>query len=134
MSWRDYKFNEDDAIEHNSRVAQAIKQAIGEYMSMEQLVDNIIQWGTDRGIITNGNPQTQCLKLGSEFGELCDNIAKGRYEAAKDDIGDMIVVLVMIATQIDTDLGECLEVAWNDIKDRKGYLNPEGVFVKEGDV
>jgi hypothetical protein len=39
----------------------------------------------------------------------------------------------MIAHLIGTDITECLQVAYNDIKDRKGYLNKQGVFVKEGD-
>jgi hypothetical protein len=30
-------------------------------------------------------------------------------------------------------LEHCLEVAYDDIKDRKGYLNKAGVFIKEGD-
>lgn len=101
---------------------------------VDELITKINDWGNARGIIRNGMPQTQTLKLVSEVGELCDNIAKRRYEAAKDDIGDCIVVLCMIAAQLDTSLGECMQVAWNDIKDRKGYLNENGVFVKEGDV
>lgn len=100
----------------------------------DQLIEWVENWGEDRGITVNGKPETQTLKLGSEFGELCDNIAKGRYEAAKDDIGDMIVVLIMISKLIGTDVNECLTVAFDDIKDRKGYLNESGVFIKEGDV
>ena len=103
-------------------------------MTLEQLAHSIADWGTQRGITINGKPETQTLKLMSEMGELADNIAKGRYEAAKDDIGDCIVVLIMIAELIDTDIKECLEVAYSDIKDRKGFLNEHGVFVKEGDV
>lgn len=103
-------------------------------LTLEELVERVIDWGHARGIIDNGNPLSQTLKLGSEFGELCDNIAKGRHEKAKDDIGDMIVVLCMIAAQIDTDLQECLSVAYSDIKDRGGYLNSDGIFIKEGDI
>lgn len=103
-------------------------------MTLEELANNIALWGVTRKITINGNPQTQTLKLMSEMGELADNIAKGRYEAAKDDIGDCIVVLIMIAELIDTDIRECLQVAFDDIKDRKGYLNSAGVFIKEGDV
>ena len=32
-----------------------------------------------------------------------------------------------------TTLDECIEIAYNDIKDRKGFLNTDGVFIK-GDV
>ena len=34
----------------------------------------------------------------------------------------------------DTTLEECLAFAYNEIKDRKGYMNSEGIFIKEGDV
>ena len=107
--------------------------SLSEY-SLDELSELVVRWGIERKIIQNGNPQTQTLKLMSELGELADNIAKGRYNRALDDIGDMIVVLIMISAQINTDIGKCLRVAYNDIKDRKGYLNEEGVFVKEGDV
>lgn len=105
-----------------------------EVFGLDELDEMIFGWGSKRGIIENGNPTTQTLKLMSEVGELADNIAKGRFVAAQDDIGDCIVVLIMIASQINTDIATCLSVAWNDIKDRKGYLNSEGVFVKEGDT
>lgn len=102
-------------------------------MTLEELAENIAQWGYDRGITVNGDPAGQALKLVSEVGELCDNLAKRRYQAAKDDIGDCIVVLIMIAELIETDLKECVEVAWEDIKDRRGYFNGK-VFIKESDV
>lgn len=102
-------------------------------LSLEELTDRIYSWGYDRGITVNGKPISQTLKLGSEFGELCDNIAKGRHEKAKDDIGDMFVVLCMISKLIGSDMRECVEVGYLDIKDRGGYLNSEGIFIKEGD-
>lgn len=102
-------------------------------MSLEKRINDVIQWGKDRQIIQNSSPQVQCLKTMSEIGELADNLAKGRYELAKDDIGDVIVTLIMISEQIGTDIGECLDTAWDDIKDRRGHLSKEGVFIKETD-
>jgi NTP pyrophosphatase (non-canonical NTP hydrolase) len=101
---------------------------------MNELIDNIIKWGEDRKIIGNGTPQAQVLKLMSEAGELADNIGKKRYGRAMDDIGDCAVVLIMIASQIGVSFEDCLKIAYEDIKDRKGYLNEEGIFIKEGDV
>lgn len=89
------------------------------------------QWAKDRKIIQNGNLQTQTLKLVSEVGELADNIAKGRD--TKDDIGDSFVVLNNLVEMQGYTWQECLEQAWNDIKDRKGYTNEHGVFIKQGD-
>ena len=98
---------------------------------MKELQYNILQWAHARGILTNSSPQIQGLKLVSEVGELCDNIAKGRD--VRDDIGDAIVVLTIIADMKGTTLEECMTVAYNDIKDRKGYLNSDGIFIKETD-
>jgi NTP pyrophosphatase (non-canonical NTP hydrolase) len=91
-----------------------------------------LQWAKDRGILQNSTPQIQGLKLVSEMGELADNLAKGRD--IKDDIGDCLVVLTNIANMSGTNLGECFAVAYEDIKDRKGFLNSDGIFIKEGDV
>ena len=42
----------------------------------------------------------------------------------------MMVVLINIAERNGFSLTDCLEVAYNDIKDRKGRMI-DGVFVKE---
>lgn len=100
--------------------------------SVEGYFNNFTQWANDRQIIQNGNILAQGLKLVSEVGELSDNLAKGR--CIKDDVGDCMVVLNNLAQMQGLTLNECLEQAWNDIKDRKGYMNEHGVFIKEGDV
>ena len=100
-------------------------------MSLIEVEEAIVQWSSDRGILTNGKSITQALKLGSEFGELCDNLAKGRD--VRDDIGDMFVVLTNIARLEGTNLQECANIAYNDIKDRKGFLNAHGNFIKSTD-
>jgi len=86
----------------------------------------------NRGIINNSTPLAQFAKLVSEVGELGDNIAKQRN--VEDDIGDCLVVLNTLAVMFDTSLERCLEVAYDDIKDRRGHMNSEGIFIKEGDV
>lgn len=96
---------------------------------MRIIEDRVLQWADARGILKNGRPETQMLKLVSEMGELADNLAKGKD--IKDDIGDCLVVLTIIANMKKTNLAECYTVAYNDIKNRKGYLNENGVFIKE---
>ena len=91
-----------------------------------------LEWSEARGIIENSTIQAQALKLMSEMGELADNAAKGR--SIKDDIGDCLVVLTNLAKMSGYDLSEAWEHAYNDIKDRKGFMDPNGVFIKEGDV
>ena len=100
-------------------------------MNLTQLEQKVLLWSQQRGILKNSTSSQQFLKLVSEMGELADNLAKCR--SVKDDIGDCIVVLLNIANMEGTDLTECLAVAYDDIKDRKGYLNENGVFIKEGD-
>ena len=92
------------------------------------LIKKITQWHHDRNLIHGATDKDQLAKLIQEMGELSDNICKGNDVA--DDIGDMIVVLVNIAERNNLTIEECLEVAYNDIKDRKGKM-VDGVFVKE---
>ena len=98
---------------------------------MEELVAKIAQWHRDRNLIDGSTDKDQYMKLIQEAGELSDNICKGR--PIKDDIGDMMVVLINIATRNNLTITECLEEAYNDIKDRKGRMI-DGVFVKEADL
>jgi hypothetical protein len=54
------------------------------------------------------------------------------YEAeAMDAIGDVLVTLIMCAATLHVNVTECLKLAYEEIKDRKGYLRPDGVFVKD---
>jgi|TARA_R100000900_G_scaffold86276_1_gene67579 NTP pyrophosphatase (non-canonical NTP hydrolase) len=98
----------------------------------DELIHLISLWAMKRGILNNSTPLAQFAKLVSEMGELGDNIAKQRD--VTDDIGDCLVVLNTLAIMNDTTLEECLKVAYNDIKDRKGHMNSHGVFIKEGDA
>lgn len=97
---------------------------------MDKLVKKVEQWADDRNLISGSNAKAQCLKLMSEVGELADNLNKGRD--CIDDIGDCFVVLIIIANQLGMTPQQCLNHAYNDIKDRKGKMI-DGVFIKEGD-
>lgn len=50
------------------------------------------------------------------------------------DAQDISRHLQYIATAQGLDYLDCCAHAWNEIKDRRGYLNELGVFVKESDV
>ena len=89
-----------------------------------------VQWHHDRNLIEGADDKTQFAKLIQECGELSDNICKGKD--VRDDIGDIMVVLINIAERNGTTLTECLQVAYDDIKDRKGRM-VDWVFVKEAD-
>ena len=76
---------------------------------MEKLIKQIEQWAEDRNIIKGSKPIDQAMKLFSEFGELADNVGKGRD--CRDDIGDVFVVLVIIAKQVEVHSGKKLDIA-----------------------
>jgi NTP pyrophosphatase (non-canonical NTP hydrolase) len=96
-----------------------------------QLVEKIAQWHRDRNLIDGSTDKDQYMKLIQEAGELSDSICKGKD--IRDDIGDMMVVLINIMTRNGLSIEECLQVAYDDIKDRKGKMI-NGVFVKESDL
>jgi len=91
----------------------------------------VIQWGEARGIVQNSTAYAQALKTKEELEELFDAIAKDDKAAIKDAYGDILVTLIMGCACADLDLVTCLEGAYNEIKDRKGYLNEAGIFVKQ---
>jgi len=94
---------------------------------MKQLV---IKWAEDRGLMKPGNHYKQTIKLSEEVGELSGAILKQNDEEVKDALGDIQVVLIILADQLGYDLDECLESAYNVIKDRTGK-NVAGTFVKD---
>ena len=97
---------------------------------MEELTNLIVQWHHDRNLIDGSSDKDQVLKLMQELGELSDSVCKGKD--VKDDLGDMMVVMLNIMERQGVSMEECLSTAYNDIKDRKGRM-VDGIFVKEGD-
>ena len=95
------------------------------------LESDVIRWAEARRIIPNSTPSTQLLKAVSEMGELADATTKGNREDAMDAVGDVLVCLINYCALQDFNMVDCLEMAYNQIKDRKGTLLPSGVFVKE---
>jgi NTP pyrophosphatase (non-canonical NTP hydrolase) len=100
-------------------------------MSYEQTELLVVRWGEARGIIQNSDSKTQLLKAFSEMGELADAIIKRDTDAIIDGLGDVLVCLTMVAAIEDVDIKHCFASAYEQIKNRTGYLNREGVFVKD---
>ena len=90
----------------------------------------ISQWHKDRNLIDGSTDKDQFMKLVQEVGELSDSLCKSKD--FRDDVGDIMVVLINILVRNNITLEECLKVAYEDIKDRKGKMI-DGIFVKEGD-
>lgn len=98
---------------------------------MKDLIEKVKDWAYERNLIEGSDSKNQFHKLIQECGELSDSICK--QKDASDDIGDIFVVLIILCEQLGLDLAECLAVAYDDIKDRKGKMI-DGVFVKESDL
>ena len=98
---------------------------------LNELETLIVGWAKARGIVPNATPESQVLKTVSEMGELADAILKGQDDEMKDAVGDVLVCLTNLCALKGTSLGECLSLAYDQIKDRKGTLLPNGCFVKE---
>lgn len=98
---------------------------------LQTLIKKVISWHHDRNLIKGSSDKDQTLKLLQELGELSDSVCKGKD--IKDDIGDMLVVMLNITSRNNVSLEECLAKAWEDIKDRKGRMI-DGIFVKETDL
>ncbi len=92
---------------------------------------DVIRWAEARGIIQNSTSQAQFIKAVSEMGELADALSKQDRDSIVDALGDVLVCLINLAAIEDLALTECLKSAYEQIKDRNGYLTKEGVFVKE---
>jgi NTP pyrophosphatase (non-canonical NTP hydrolase) len=100
-------------------------------VTIDTYIRRVSQWHRDRNLIEGSTDKDQVLKLMQELGELSDSVCKN--EDIRDDIGDMLVVMINIIERNNLTMTDCLEKAWNDIKDRKGKM-VDGIFVKENDV
>ena len=92
--------------------------------------DKIRLWAEDRGLYDKGDPKTQTLKLMEEAGEICRAVLKKDEEQIIDGIGDCVVVLTNLAHLAGTSIEECIDSAYNEIKNRTGKMS-NGTFKKD---
>jgi len=90
----------------------------------------IREWAKERGIFDKGDVKTQYVKLMEEAGEVAKALLTNDKAEIKDGIGDMVVVLTNLAHLCDLTIEECIEAAYNEIKDRTGKMN-NGTFKKD---
>lgn len=97
---------------------------------MKNIKEKVLQWANERNLLHNENALKQYSKLQEESNELLIGILnKDPYEII-DALGDIQIVLIILANQLGFDIDECLESAYNEIKDRKGKTE-NGNFIKE---
>lgn len=100
-----------------------------------KVIEQIKQWHYDRNLIEGSTDLDQFGKLQEEVLELhealiCNSYLDNYTPEITDAIGDIMVVLINIAERNGLTLEQCLEHAYNDIKDRTGKM-VDGVFVKD---
>ncbi len=99
--------------------------------SFNTLELKVLRWAEARNIIPNSNALTQAIKTTEEVAELLKALSKGDKEEARDAYGDILVTMIIGADFLNLNMLECLDHAYSVIKDRKGHLRADGIFVKE---
>jgi NTP pyrophosphatase (non-canonical NTP hydrolase) len=87
-------------------------------------------WAISKGIDKPENAPKQMLKVMEEVGETAGALLKNKEDEIKDGIGDSFVTLIILCQQLGYSPTECLQLAYNEIENRKGKTI-NGVFVKE---
>jgi NTP pyrophosphatase (non-canonical NTP hydrolase) len=90
----------------------------------------IRQWAKQKGILEKGDARTQYVKLQEESGELAKALLDNDQEEVIDAIGDMIVVLTNLAELRGLKIEDCIDSAYNVIKNRTGKMI-NGTFIKD---
>ena len=117
-------------------------------MTFEELDQLVISWGRDKDLIKRENSEKQFMKFIEEVFEFKTEMDKvlwldkidepSRYDVNKHlrklkdmklEMGDILVTLIILSAQLDIDLTECLEMAYEKISKRKGKTI-NGIFVK----
>lgn len=105
--------------------------------TFSDLIDKVNQWADDRNL-KQADPKIQWMRVTEEVGEIRDVLLKPTkftepQAALKDAIGDTLVTIIVLAHQLDLDVTECLSIAYDEIKNRKGKM-VNGTFVKKEDL
>lgn len=106
------------------------KKASKERSAMSDWKERVAKWAGDRNLVQGSSPVLQMNKLLEEVQELSDALLRNHAAEICDAIGDIQVVLAVMCAQLGQDIDQCREIAWEQIKDRKGKM-VDGVFVKE---
>lgn len=106
-------------------------------ITVSELITKVNEWADERNL-KQADPKIQWMRVTEEVGEIRDVLLKPTkftepQAALKDAIGDTLVTIIVLAHQLDLDVTECLTIAYEEIKNRKGRM-VNGTFVKEEDL
>lgn len=100
------------------------------YKSHLERKDLILGWAEQKQLLKPENAIMQLAKLTEEVGELANAIIKNNKKGKKDALGDIRVVITILANQLGEDIDDCEEFAWQEIKNRTGKT-VNGSFIKD---
>lgn len=87
-------------------------------------------WAIERNLYKLGDIKTQTIKLQEEVGELSAAVLKNDIKKIHDAIGDIVVVLTNLSQFAETSIESCINLAYEEIKNRKGKME-NGTFQKK---
>lgn len=139
-NWEKYGFSSADKLEKLARYFDVSISYLLDYdtnNTFSELITKVNEWADDRNL-KQADPKIQWMRVTEEVGEIRDVLLKPTkftepQAALKDTIGDTLVTIIVLAHQLDLDVTECLNIAYEEIKNRKGRM-VNGTFVKEEDL
>lgn len=139
-NWEKYGFSSADKLEKLARYFDVSISYLLDYdtnNTFSELITKINEWADDRSL-KQADPKIQWMRVTEEVGEIRDVLLKPTkftepQAALKDAIGGTLVTIIVLAHQLDLDVAQCLGIAYEEIKNRKGKM-VNGTFVKEEDL
>ena len=122
--------NEDDFLLHLQQELMDATLYIEKLRSISWIHDLVLVWAKNKGILDNATPMSQALKTLEEVNELLVAINNKNDAEIKDAFGDIFVTIIIGARLSGLSIFNCLESAYNEIKDRTGKME-NGTFVKD---
>lgn len=124
---------------------------IDDNRTFDNLRNKVLDWGKSKDLLHEENADKQFMKFVEEVFEFksemdyLTRIGQSSEEVYSDyeqieaqenmklEMGDIFVTLIILCDQLDIYPIDCLAMAYEKIKDRKGKTI-NGVFIKEGDL
>ena len=140
IHWEKYGFSSADKLQKLAGTFGVSISYLLDYdtnNTFSELITKINEWADGRNL-KQADPKIQWMRITEEVGEIRDVLLKPTkftqpQAALKDAIGDTLVTIIVLAHQLDLDVTECLGIAYEEIKNRKGKMI-NGTFVKEEDL
>ena len=116
-------------------------------MNYQELEKLVLKWANDKGILEKSTPMAQANKTLEEVNELLfaitmrdklninlitneSGVVFNSNDEIKDAFGDILVTIIIGAELQGLKLEDCLESAYNVIKNRNGKM-VDGQFIKD---